>query len=100
MDVQFQGIFMKYPICYTDGVTQRLVDIDFIGMYKDECYAFMARLSGEMCEKLYYCQPDIDFQKGLTLIRNENNYDEFIAIAYECGVILPIYVDHFGNTNM
>ncbi|CAI9300973.1 unnamed protein product [Lactuca saligna] len=63
MDVQFQGIFMKYPICYTDGVTQRLVDIDFIGMYKDECYAFMARLSGEMCEKLYYCQPDIDFQK-------------------------------------
>ncbi|CAH1422567.1 unnamed protein product [Lactuca virosa] len=63
VDVHFQGIFAKYPIRYTDGVTQRLVDIDFTGMDKDKCYAFMARLSAEMREKLYYCQLDIDFPK-------------------------------------
>nr|KAJ0197545.1 hypothetical protein LSAT_V11C700349170 [Lactuca sativa] len=45
-------------------------------------------------------QPDIHFPKGLTLISNELDYADFIAIVYEYGVILPMYVDHFGNTNM
>ncbi|CAH1449560.1 unnamed protein product [Lactuca virosa] len=79
MDVHFQGIFMKYPVHYTDWITQRLVDIDFAGMEKDECYAFMERVSGEKCEKLYYCQPNIDFPKGMIDKENEevvNNMEE------------------------
>ena len=31
---------------------------------------------------------------------NELEYAEFIVIAYECGAEIPIYVDHFGNSNM
>nr|KAJ0188125.1 hypothetical protein LSAT_V11C900457390 [Lactuca sativa] len=31
----------------------------------------------------------------MILIRNELDYVEFIAIAYECGVELPMCVDHF-----
>ncbi|CAI9282897.1 unnamed protein product [Lactuca saligna] len=38
--------------------------------------------------------------KGLTLISNKLDYAYFMAIAYECGVILPMYIDHFGNSNM
>ncbi|XP_023768936.1 uncharacterized protein LOC111917486 [Lactuca sativa] len=82
------------------GITQRLSDIDFAGLDKNGCYEFIERFTREKCEKLYYCQPDIDFPKGLTLISNEMDYADFIAIAYECGVILPMYVDHFGNSNM
>ncbi|CAI9298902.1 unnamed protein product [Lactuca saligna] len=69
-------------------------------MDKDGCVAFIERFTGEKCEKLYYCQPDIDFPKGLTLICNDPDYYDFIEIAYECGVILPMYVDHFGDSNI
>ncbi|CAI9297968.1 unnamed protein product [Lactuca saligna] len=82
------------------GITQRLSNIDFASMDKIGCYEFIEMFIGEMCVKLYYCQPDIYFPKGLTLISNELDYADFIAITYECGVILPMYVDHFGNTNM
>nr|KAJ0227980.1 hypothetical protein LSAT_V11C100000880 [Lactuca sativa] len=69
-------------------------------MDKDNCYAFIERFSGGKCEQLYYCFPGVDFPKCLRLIRNELEYADFIAIAYECGAKVPMYVDHFGNTNM
>ncbi|CAI9278264.1 unnamed protein product [Lactuca saligna] len=100
VDVHFQGMFARNPILYTGGITQRFSDIDFAGMDKDGCVAFIERFTWEKCEKLYYCQPDIDFPKGLTLICNDLDYYDFIIIAYECGVILPMYVDHFGNSNI
>ncbi|CAI9298834.1 unnamed protein product [Lactuca saligna] len=100
IDVHFQGMFARNPIRYTGGITQRFSDIDFAGMDKDGCVAFIKRFIGEKCEKLYYYQLDIDFPKGLTLICNDPDYYDFIAIAYECGVILPMYVDHFGNSNI
>ncbi|CAI9285970.1 unnamed protein product [Lactuca saligna] len=78
----------------------RFLDIDFIVMDKDRCYAFIESFIGVKCENLYYGQPNVDFPKGLTLISNDPNYFDFIAIAYECGVILPMHVDHFGNSNM
>ena len=93
-------MFARNPIHYTGGITQRFSDIDFAGMDKDGCVAFIERFTAEKCEKLYYCQPDIDFPKGLILICNDPDYYDFIAIAYECGVILPMYVDHFGNSNI
>ncbi|CAI9281609.1 unnamed protein product [Lactuca saligna] len=93
-------MFARNPIRYTGGITQRFSDIDFAGMDKDRCVAFIERFIGEKCEKLYYCQPDIDFPKGLTLICNDPDYYDFIEIAYECGVILPMYVDHFGDSNI
>ncbi|CAI9284502.1 unnamed protein product [Lactuca saligna] len=52
------------------------------------------------CEKLYYYQLDIDLPKGLALICNDPDYYDFIAIAYECCVILPMYVNHFRNSNI
>ncbi|CAI9301492.1 unnamed protein product [Lactuca saligna] len=100
VDVHFQGIFAKYPIRYAGGITQRLSDIDFAGMDKNRCYEFIERFTREKFEKLYYCQPYIDFPKGFTLISNEMDYVDFIAIAYVCGVILPMYVNHFDNSNM
>nr|KAJ0217575.1 hypothetical protein LSAT_V11C300109760 [Lactuca sativa] len=51
-----------------------------------------------LCEKLYYCQPDLEIPKGLTLISSELQYQECIDIAYWCGVQLPVYMDHFGTT--
>ncbi|CAI9268157.1 unnamed protein product [Lactuca saligna] len=93
-------MFARNPIRYTDGITQRFSNIDFAGIDNDGCVAFIERFTGEKCETLYYCQPDIDFPKGLTLISNDPNYFDFIAIAYECGDILLMYVDHFGNSNM
>ncbi|CAH1448788.1 unnamed protein product [Lactuca virosa] len=71
VDVYFQGIFTKYPIRYTGGITQRFLDIDFAGMDTNECYEFIEQFTGEKCEKLYYCKLDIHFPK-----------------------------DHFGNSNM
>nr|KAJ0209049.1 hypothetical protein LSAT_V11C400194650 [Lactuca sativa] len=38
------------------------------------------------CEKLYYCQSELENPEGLTLISNELQYQEFIDIAYRCGV--------------
>ncbi|CAI9270917.1 unnamed protein product [Lactuca saligna] len=100
VDVHFHRIFAKYPIRYTGGISQRLSNIDFVGMDKIGCYEFIERFTREKCTKLYYYQPNIHFPKGLTLILNEFDYVDFIAIAYECGAILPMYVDHFGNTSM
>ncbi|CAH1420972.1 unnamed protein product [Lactuca virosa] len=93
-------MFARNPIRYTGGITQRFSDIDFAGVDKDGCVVFIKRFTGEKCEKLYYCQHDINFPKGLNLISNDPNYFEFIAIAYEYGVIVYMYVDHFGNSNI
>ncbi|CAI9298058.1 unnamed protein product [Lactuca saligna] len=55
VDVHFHGIFATYPISYTRGINQRLLDIDFTGMDKNGCYEFIERFTGEKYEKLYYC---------------------------------------------
>ena len=36
----------------------------------------------------------------MKLITKELDYADFIAITYECGVELPLYVNHFGTANM
>ncbi|CAI9287765.1 unnamed protein product [Lactuca saligna] len=88
VDVHFQGMFARNPIRYTSGITQRFSDIDFAGMDKDGCVAFIERFTGEKCEKLYYCQPDIDFPKdhfGDSNIQEwlDEHKDEFVGNVEE-----------------
>ncbi|CAI9298012.1 unnamed protein product [Lactuca saligna] len=64
-------MFGRNRIRYTGGITRRFLDIDFATMDKDGCVVFIKRFTGEQYEKLYYCQPNVDFPK-----------------------------DHFGNSNM
>ncbi|CAI9294883.1 unnamed protein product [Lactuca saligna] len=84
VDVHFQGMFARNPIHYTGGITQRFSDIDFAGMDKDGCVVFIERFTGEKCEKLYYCQPNIDFPKdhfGDSNIQEwlDKHKDEFVG---------------------
>ena len=67
-------------------------------MSYNEFVGFLERFTQVKCEKLYYCQPDLEIPKGLTLIFNELQYQEFIDIAYRCWVQLVVYMDHFGTT--
>ncbi|CAI9284925.1 unnamed protein product [Lactuca saligna] len=48
--------------------------------------------------KFITVNPIYKSQKVLTLISNERQYKEFIDIAYECGVQVSVYMDHFGTT--
>ncbi|XP_023760658.2 uncharacterized protein LOC111909102 [Lactuca sativa] len=66
-------------------------------MSYNEFVGFLERFTQEKCEKLYYCQPDLQIPEGLTLLSNELQYQEFIDIAYRCGVQVPVYIDHFGT---
>nr|KAJ0211847.1 hypothetical protein LSAT_V11C400214430 [Lactuca sativa] len=87
--VHFQGVFINKPFCYSDGVHHVFENIDFASMSFNEFV--------EKCEKVYYCQHDLQIPEGLTLISNERQYQEFIDIAYQCGVQVSIYMDHFGT---
>nr|KAJ0222911.1 hypothetical protein LSAT_V11C200061390 [Lactuca sativa] len=91
LKVHFQGVFINKPFCYSDGVHHVFENIVllFVG--------FLERFTQEKCEKLYYCQPDLQIPEGLTLLSNELQYQEFIDIAYRCGVQVPVYIDHFGT---
>ncbi|CAI9270878.1 unnamed protein product [Lactuca saligna] len=96
--VHFQGVFVNKPFCYSDGVHHVFENVDFVGMSYNEFVDFLTRFTQEKCEKVYYCQPDLQIPEGLSLISNECQYQEFIDIAYECGVQVPVYMDHFGTT--
>nr|KAJ0201928.1 hypothetical protein LSAT_V11C600302810 [Lactuca sativa] len=96
--VQFQGVFINKPFCYSDGVHHVFENVDFDGMSFNEFVGFLERFTQEKCEKVYYCQPDLQIPEGLTLISNEREYQEFIDIAYQCGVQVSVYMDHFGAT--
>ncbi|CAI9259177.1 unnamed protein product [Lactuca saligna] len=96
--VHFQGVFINKPFCYFDGVHHVFENVDFAGMSFNEFVGFLERFTQEKCEKVYYCQPNLQIPKGLTLILNECQYQEFIDIAYQCGVQVSIYMDHFGTT--
>ncbi|CAI9268183.1 unnamed protein product [Lactuca saligna] len=96
--VHFQGVFINKPFCYSDGVHHVFENIDFAGMSYYEFVDFLERFIQEKCEKLYYCQPDLQIPEGLTLISNELQYQEFIDISYQCGVQVHVYMDHFGTT--
>ncbi|CAI9287734.1 unnamed protein product [Lactuca saligna] len=96
--VHFQGVFINKPFCYSDGVHHVFENVNFAGMSYNEFVGFLERFTQEKCEKVYYCQPDLQIPKGLTLISNERQYQEFIDIAYECGVQVSVYMDHFGTT--
>ncbi|CAH1441340.1 unnamed protein product [Lactuca virosa] len=96
--VHFQGVFINKPFCYSDGVHHVFDNVDFASMSYNEFVGFLERFTQEKCEKLYYCQPDLQIPEGLTLISNELQYQEFIDIAYQCGVQVLVYMDHFGTT--
>jgi len=76
---------------------QVLDDIDFAGMDKQECVAFLERFTQQRCVNLYYCMPDLEIPEGLRLITSDLSYADFIFLAYECGVELRMYVDHLGT---
>nr|KAJ0215011.1 hypothetical protein LSAT_V11C300108870 [Lactuca sativa] len=95
--VYFQGVFINKPFCYFDGVHHVFENVDIVGMSYNEFVGFLERFTQEMCEKLYYCQPYLQIPECLTLILNELQYQEFIDIAYQCGVQVPVYMDHFGT---
>ncbi|CAH1448265.1 unnamed protein product [Lactuca virosa] len=96
--VHFQGVFINKPFCYSDGIQHVFENIDIVGMSCTEFVGVLERFTQEKCEKLYYCQPDLEIPKSLTLISNELRYQEFIDIAYRCGVQLLVYMDRFGTT--
>ncbi|CAI9295710.1 unnamed protein product [Lactuca saligna] len=70
----------------------------FASMSYNEFVSFLERLTQEKCEKVYYCQHDLQIPEGLTLIFNERQFQEFIDIAYEYGVQVFVYMDYFGTT--
>ncbi|CAI9266267.1 unnamed protein product [Lactuca saligna] len=96
--VHFQGVFFNKPFFYSDGVHHVFENVDFVAMSYNEFVGFLERFTQEKYKKLYYCQPDLQIPEGLTLISNERQYQEFIDIAYECGVQVSVYMDHFGTT--
>ncbi|CAI9283139.1 unnamed protein product [Lactuca saligna] len=95
--VYFLGAFINKPFCYSDGIHHVFDDIDFAGMTHKDFIGFLEQFTQEKCQKVYYCQPDLEILEGLTLISNDLEYQEFIDIAYRCGVQLPVYMDHFGT---
>lgn len=100
VELHFRGIFSRYPIRYTEGIEQEFGDVDFAAMDRVECYAFVERYTQEKCEKLYYCLPEVSFPAGLRLIESDVDYADFIQVGYDSGCVIPMYVDHFGATNM
>ena len=40
------------------------------------------------------------FPEGLRQIESEIDYIGFVGITYECGVVIPIYINHFGTVNL
>ncbi|CAH1451704.1 unnamed protein product [Lactuca virosa] len=66
-------------------------------MSHKEFVGFLERFTQEKCEKLYYCMSDLEIPKGLALISNEVEYQQFIEIGYQGGVNVPVYMDHFGT---
>ena len=100
MDVHFQGIFERYPIKYSGGVTQRMEDIDLAAMDRVGCFAFFARFTGESVVKVFYCLPDVDFPHGLREVVTDVDYQKFVALVYECGCWVQVYLDHFGTMEL
>ncbi|CAI9298351.1 unnamed protein product [Lactuca saligna] len=96
--VHFQGVFINKPFCNSDGVHHVFENVNFAVMSFNEFVGFLEHFTQEKCEKVYYCQPGLQIPKGLTLISNEHQYQEFIDIAYQCGVQVSVYMDHFGTT--
>jgi len=92
-------VFTGKPFSYSGGQTQVLDDIDFAGMDKGECMAFLERFTHQRCVNLYYCLPDLELPEGLKLIDSDFTYADFIFLAYESGVVLPLYVDNL-DTNI
>nr|KAJ0227269.1 hypothetical protein LSAT_V11C100004300 [Lactuca sativa] len=93
----FQGVFINKHFCYSDGIHHVFDDIDFAGMTHKEFIGFLERFTQEKFQKVYYCQSDLEIPEGLTLISNDLEYQDFIDVAYMCGVQLPVYIDHFGT---
>lgn len=54
------------------------------------------KIYGGEVQNLYFCLPECDIAEGLKMIIDEMEYVEFIEIAYHCGTIVPMYVDHTG----
>ncbi|CAI9269386.1 unnamed protein product [Lactuca saligna] len=69
----------------------------YAGMTHKDFIGILEQFTQEKCQKVYYCQPDLEIPEGLTLISNDLQYQEFINVAYRCRVRLPMYMDHFGT---
>ncbi|CAI9283901.1 unnamed protein product [Lactuca saligna] len=66
------------------------IKVHFQGVFINKLFCYS--------DGVHHVFDNIDFVEGLTLISNELQYQEFIDIAYRCGVQVPVYMDHFGTT--
>ncbi|CAI9280991.1 unnamed protein product [Lactuca saligna] len=67
IEVHFQGVFIKKPFCYSDGIHHVFENIDFDGMSYTEFTVFLEGFTQEKCEKLYYCQSKLEKPAGIHL---------------------------------
>ena len=97
IDLHLEGTFMRYPvISYSDGMDQRIEDVDFDGMDMNEFVVFLERFANERCVNVYFWKPGIEFPNGLRILASEIDYHEFIKVRYVAGYVLDVYMDHFG----
>ncbi|GJT19136.1 hypothetical protein Tco_0877842 [Tanacetum coccineum] len=93
----YDGIFICFPLEYTQGHMKELNDTNFHNMLYDHLKEIALRLVPHGCfEKLYYCQTIVKLNLGLTEFRSNQDISDMLKVGYENGNAIDMYVEHFG----
>ncbi|CAI9259569.1 unnamed protein product [Lactuca saligna] len=91
--LNFKGVFLQDPFSYNHGIKFTFKDhVFFPGMTYSECITFLERFMQESIKKLYYCELGNPLISGITVIRNDGDYDAFGVDGF-----ISLYPDHDGQ---
>ncbi|KAL4581907.1 hypothetical protein LXL04_006441 [Taraxacum kok-saghyz] len=98
VDVNYLGTFTTHPRSYSGGQKYLVTDMDFAALEYVEFVEFLLRFTGEVFEKVFYCQRNRPLSRGLRFKEDEKDYAHFIDTAYkDPDFPIAIYLDHSGD---
>ncbi|CAH1425992.1 unnamed protein product [Lactuca virosa] len=97
VDFHYNGTFAPNPLVYFDPDRQSVRDVDFSAFDYEEFMEFLQKLTRSKSKDIYFCLSQESLSQGIHTLVNDDDYKEFLDLAYANERRMNVYVDQYNE---
>ncbi|GJV78097.1 RNA-directed DNA polymerase, eukaryota, reverse transcriptase zinc-binding domain protein [Tanacetum coccineum] len=94
MDVHYNGHFTRNPVTYAKGTKLTLHNIEVSRFKFEDLFEYVRSTIDSIVTEIYYNQPNQSLEKGLTILRCDDDLKEFVKLGSKHDGRISLYVVH------
>ncbi|GKB15912.1 hypothetical protein Tco_0849835, partial [Tanacetum coccineum] len=94
MDVHYNGHFTRNPVTYAKGTKLTLHNIEVSRFKFEDLFEYVRSTTDTIVAEIYYNRPNQSLEKGLTILRCDDDLKEFVKLGSKHDGRISLYVVH------